>query len=76
MLVVVFLKQSIVCKGYNQVPDGYNKLYNVNKQISEDGEFKGGKLLNGKKYIYDKNGLLDKIEIYKSGKYVGDAQID
>lgn len=58
------------------VPDGYNKLYNSNKQISEDGEFKGGKLLNGKKYIYDKNGLLDKIEIYKNGKYAGDAQID
>jgi antitoxin component YwqK of YwqJK toxin-antitoxin module len=59
-----------------KVPDGYNKLYNVNKQISEDGEFKGGKLQNGKKYIYDKNGLLDKIEIYKAGKYAGDAQID
>lgn len=60
----------------SKVPDGYNKLYNSNKQISEDGEFKGGKLLNGKKYIYDKNGLLDKIEIYKAGKYAGDAQID
>lgn len=58
------------------VKDGYNKLYNSNKQISEDGEFKGGKLLNGKKYIYDKNGLLDKIEIYKNGKYAGDAQVD
>lgn len=46
------------------------------KQIDEDGEFKDGKLWNGKKYVYDKNGLLDKIEIYKEGKYVGDAQID
>ena len=53
-----------------------NKLYNVNKQISEDGEFKEGKLLNGKKYIYDKNGLLEKIGIYKEGKYVGDAEIE
>lgn len=59
-----------------KVKDGYNKLYNNNKQISEDGEFKGGKLFNGKKYIYDKNGLLDKIEVYKNGKYAGDAQMD
>jgi antitoxin component YwqK of YwqJK toxin-antitoxin module len=43
--------------------------------ISEDGIFKNG-LFTGKKYIYDKNGLLDKIEVWKNGKYAGDAQID
>lgn len=48
----------------------------LGRQISEDGEFRDGKLWNGKKYIYDKNGLLDKIEIWKNGKYAGDAQID
>ena len=40
-----------------------------------DGEFKNGKLYNGKLYIYDENGLLEKIEIYKKGKYHSDAQL-
>lgn len=43
--------------------------------ITEDGIYKIG-LFTGKKYIYDKNGLLDKIEVWKNGKYIGDAQID
>ncbi len=45
------------------------------KNIVEDGYFKDG-LFNGKKYIYDKNGLIEKIEEWKLGKYVGDGQID
>lgn len=60
----------------DKVPDGYQKRYNKNKQIVEDGLFEGGKLKKGKKYVYDKNGLLDKIEVYNDFKYSGDAQID
>lgn len=59
-----------------KVKDGYNKLYDDQKRLVQDGEFKGGKLWNGKHYKYDKNGLLLKIEMYKEGKYVGDGQID
>lgn len=59
-----------------KVKDGYNKLYDDQKRLVQDGEFKGGKLYNGKWYKYDKNGLLLKIEMYKNGKYVGDGQID
>lgn len=59
-----------------KVKDGYNKLYDNEKRLVQDGEFKGGKLFNGKWYKYDKNGLLLKIEMYKNGKYVGDGQID
>src|SRR5688572_28234704 len=57
---------------------GYPDLENIdsvlNKQIRE--YWKMRKQHNGKKYIYDKNGLIEKIEIYKNGKYIGDAQID
>ena len=51
--------------------DGYHKTYNENKDILMDGEFLGGKLWDGKHYIYDENGLLEKIEVYKNGKFAG-----
>jgi len=56
--------------------DGYNKTYNANQDLEMDGEFKDGKLWNGKWYKYDKNGLILKIEIYKNGKYVGDGVLE
>lgn len=62
--------------GMREITDGYYKFYNENKQIIQDGEFKNGKLWNGKFYIYDRIGLLLAVEIYKNGKYVGDAQLD
>ena len=55
------------------ITDGYHKTYNENKDILMDGEFKKGKLWNGKHYIYDENGLLERIEVYKDGKYVGNG---
>jgi antitoxin component YwqK of YwqJK toxin-antitoxin module len=63
-------------KGLRGVPDGYNKLYNKNRAISQDGYFKNGKLLDGKWYRYDDNGILEAIEIYKNGKYIGDGVIE
>lgn len=56
-----------------KVKDGYNKLYNKNQELWMDGEFKNGKLWNGKLYIYDADGILMKIEIYKKGKYFSDG---
>lgn len=51
--------------------DGFNTLYNKNLQISQVGQFKNGKLHDGKWYRYDENGLLRKIEIYKEGQFIG-----
>jgi len=58
------------------IVDGYHKTYNENKDILMDGEFKKGKLWKGKLYIYDEFGLLEKIEIYKKGKYIGNGVIE
>lgn len=56
--------------------DGYHKTYNENQDLLQDGEFKNGKLWNGKWYKYDENGLLYKIEIWKNGKYYGDGVLE
>lgn len=53
--------------------NGRNTLYNKNRQVTQIGEFKDGRLWNGKWKHYNKNGILEKIEIYKEGVYIGNA---
>lgn len=55
---------------------GTAKLYNLNHQISKDGTFKNFKLMDGKDYVYSKDGILLQIAVYKGGYYVGDAPIE
>lgn len=55
--------------------NGYKKLYNRDKQIVKDGVFKGYRLMDGKYYKYDENGILTQIMIFKNGKYIGDGVI-
>ncbi len=59
-----------------EIKDGYQKLYDDQKRLVQDGKFLGGKLVDGKWYKYDKNGLILKVEIYKNGKYFADGQLD
>ena len=56
--------------------EGYWKLYNLNKQVSKEGTFANFKLRDGKCYIYNEDGILTRIAIYKQGRYVGDAIIE
>ena len=58
------------------VLNGQHTLYNRNRQITKDGEFKNNLFLNGKAYIYDENGILTRVAIYKNGQYVGDGVIE
>jgi antitoxin component YwqK of YwqJK toxin-antitoxin module len=62
-------------KGLRFVPNGYNKVYNENDEIWMDGEFKNGQLYDGKVYDYDQDGILQKVRIYKLGKYHSDGQL-
>ncbi|MCA0430037.1 MAG: hypothetical protein LCH32_05995 [Bacteroidetes bacterium] len=58
------------------VLNGQHILYNRNKQITKDGEFKDNLFLTGKAYIYNEDGILVRIAMYKDGQYIGDTQIE
>ncbi len=57
-------------------PNGYNVLYDSSQQISQVGEFKNGRLWNGKWNRYNSDGILIRTEIYKSGRYVGNGVLE
>ncbi|MBN1252973.1 MAG: toxin-antitoxin system YwqK family antitoxin [Bacteroidales bacterium] len=48
--------------------NGNHKLYNAFKKIDREGEFRNGKLIDGKRYYYNSDGLLIKTVIYKNGR--------
>ena len=54
-------------EGFN--PNGYNKVYNSMKELWLEGTFKQSQLWDGRVYIYDEDGLLLKIEVYKEGVF-------
>ncbi len=58
------------------VLNGQHTLYNKSKQITKDGVFKDNRLMEGKAYIYDDNGILQRVAVYKNGVYVGDTQVE
>ena len=55
--------------------DNYGKTYDKDKNILMDGEFKNGRLINGRHYIYDEFGLLDHIKEYRDGIFAGNGII-
>lgn len=58
-----------ITKGVTFFSEGYNKVYNENDEIWLDGNFKAGQLYDGKVYVYNEDGILKKIKIYKDGKF-------
>ena len=56
--------------------NGYYVLYNKDRQKTKDGTFKDNRFMDGKSYIYNKDGILKRVEVYKEGAYIGDAQMD
>jgi antitoxin component YwqK of YwqJK toxin-antitoxin module len=62
-------------KGVKFQPNGYNKIYNSNDEIWQDGDFKNGQLWDGKIYEYDRDGILLKVKVYQHGTYHSDGQL-
>jgi len=48
--------------------NGTFKLYNALKKVDREGEFRNGKLVNGKKHYYNPEGVLLKTEVYVNGR--------
>jgi len=62
-------------KGAKFAPNGYNKVYNSNDEIYQDGEFRNGQLWDGKVYEYDSDGILLRVRVFKNGVYHSDGQL-
>lgn len=62
-----------VASGLKFLPNGRNKLYTKTGDIWMDGEFKKGQLMDGKVFLYDADGVLLKVRIYKNGAYERDG---
>lgn len=62
-------------KGAPFKPNGYNKVYNDNDEIWQDGDFRSGRLWDGKVYEYDSDGILLKVKVFKNGVYHSDGQL-
>ena len=62
-------------KGEAFKANGYNKVYNENDEIWQDGEFRNRSLWNGKVYDYDSDGILLKVRVFKNGYYHSDGQL-
>jgi antitoxin component YwqK of YwqJK toxin-antitoxin module len=64
-----------ITNGVKFEPNGYNKIFNNNDEIWQDGYFKNGLLWDGKVYDYDRDGILLKVKVYKNGLYHSDGQL-
>lgn len=62
-----------VASGLKFQSNGFNKLYTVDNEIWIDGYFKNGQLQDGKVFIYDTDGVLLKVRVYKNGMYESDG---
>jgi antitoxin component YwqK of YwqJK toxin-antitoxin module len=52
--------------------DGYYKTLNKWRKVEYEGVWKGGKFMDGQKYIYDETGKYIKTDVYRNGIRVGD----
>ena len=51
--------------------NGYHVLFNKDRQKTKEGTFKDNRLMDGKNYVFDENGILQYVEIYKNGVFAG-----
>ena len=67
------LKDPRVSKGMVFMPNGLNKVYTESAEIWMDGHFVNGQLYTGKVFVYDHDGVVLKVRLYKNGIYESDG---
>lgn len=50
--------------------NGFYRTYHKDGKIDREGEWKNGRLMDGKKYFYDETGKIIKTSIYKNGSVI------
>lgn len=50
--------------------NGYNVTYTKDRKKEREGDWKDGRLIDGKRYYYDETGKLTKTSVYKNGNIV------
>lgn len=55
--------------------EGWNTLYDGQHRLAQQGDYRKGRLWNGKIYRYNKNGILVRVEVYLNGRFVGTAPL-
>lgn len=61
------VKQEVKNRPPGYLEDGYHSTYNSKGKKLKEGEFKNGKLVDGKEFQYSDNGTLEKTFIIKNG---------
>lgn len=67
------VKDPLVAEGLEFKPNGWNKLFTKTEDIWMDGFFTNGQLIDGKVFVYDRDGVLLKVRVYKKGEYISDG---
>lgn len=67
------VKDPLVAEGLEFKPNGWNKLFTKTDEIWMDGYFTNGQLMDGKVFVYDRDGVLLKVRVYKKGEYISDG---
>ena len=57
-------------------PNGHNILYDKNRNITQSGLFKDGRLYNGKWFKYNRDGILYRVDVYRNGKFIGQGILE
>lgn len=68
-----FVKNPIVAEGLEFKPNGMNKLFSKSGELWMDGYFENGQLRDGKLFLYDHDGVLLKVRVYKKGVFFADG---
>jgi len=58
-----------------KIPSGKQKVFNQAGDILYDGFFEGGEFKDGDYYVYDEDGLIMHIEVFKKFRYVAKGVI-